>query len=256
MTALARLQVVQPRTRAECADVPRPCPFAGCRYHLAELAKRGHALAETCALDVADRGPIDLEDLALLVGYSTASVGTWIAEAADALRLRGEVLGLSAPAAPPPAPAQRHTSAPPRPAGELRDLAERIERQLALGPAAPFEIARALGLHRRRDTAAVGRALYALARVGRAYQEPGNRRARWQSTAPGEAPVTIRVTDAERVLVVLERGPSTARAIAHALGIRPNAAFVALRHLNARGLVAPANHDRPRLWRLAPQETP
>lgn len=33
-----RLPVIgdaRPRTRAECVDAPRPCPFVGCRYHLA-----------------------------------------------------------------------------------------------------------------------------------------------------------------------------------------------------------------------------
>jgi hypothetical protein len=37
-----------PITRAECADVPRPCPFSECRYHLA-------GCGDSCALDFADR---------------------------------------------------------------------------------------------------------------------------------------------------------------------------------------------------------
>lgn len=72
----------RPRTRADCADVLRPCPYVGCQYHLAldvgldgKLAFRpirdpetGEIIGTTeeawrmdpewsCALDVADRGP-------------------------------------------------------------------------------------------------------------------------------------------------------------------------------------------------------
>jgi len=31
---LAQLDALRPRCRAECAGVPRPCPFVGCRYNL------------------------------------------------------------------------------------------------------------------------------------------------------------------------------------------------------------------------------
>lgn len=57
----------RPRTRADCRDGIRPCPFVGCKWHLGlELARNGHDLVlprdrepweldETCALDVAER---------------------------------------------------------------------------------------------------------------------------------------------------------------------------------------------------------
>lgn len=61
--------VERPKTRGDCVDGPRPCPFAGCRYHLAlDVHPRTGSItlnapgveiedmAETCALDVADRG--------------------------------------------------------------------------------------------------------------------------------------------------------------------------------------------------------
>lgn len=62
----------RPKTRGDCASGPRPCPWASCRYHLAVEARsksvvlaHGHddvtQLAETCALDVADRGPATLD---------------------------------------------------------------------------------------------------------------------------------------------------------------------------------------------------
>lgn len=73
----------RPRTRGECKDGPRPCGFLGCRYNLAidigytgRSIKFNHPLvditemAETCALDVADRGPVGLPELAKLMGLS------------------------------------------------------------------------------------------------------------------------------------------------------------------------------------------
>jgi hypothetical protein len=66
----------RPKTRAECKDGPRPCPFVACKHHLyldvnpetgsikinfphLELSE----MKETCALDIADRGPITLEEI-------------------------------------------------------------------------------------------------------------------------------------------------------------------------------------------------
>ena len=63
MTDNVRLPVVRPRTRAECADVPRPCPFVTCRHHLyvdvSENGLRTHSvdvadMQESCSLDVAE----------------------------------------------------------------------------------------------------------------------------------------------------------------------------------------------------------
>jgi hypothetical protein len=61
----------KPRTRGECKDGPRPCPWLSCRHHLyldvsdvnGAIRTRGHgdveealaAMPDTCALDVADR---------------------------------------------------------------------------------------------------------------------------------------------------------------------------------------------------------
>jgi sigma-70-like protein len=66
----------RPRTRADCVDAPRPCPWAGCRHHLAldvndlnGSIKRTFPdveiedMAETCALDVAERGDVTLEEV-------------------------------------------------------------------------------------------------------------------------------------------------------------------------------------------------
>jgi len=66
----------RPRCRAECATVPRPCPFVSCRYHLyLDVNPRTgrikfnfpglevSQIAVSCALDVAEAGPWTLEDI-------------------------------------------------------------------------------------------------------------------------------------------------------------------------------------------------
>jgi hypothetical protein len=68
--------VGRPQTRAECANVPRPCPFVSCAHHLyLDINPTSGAIKlnfphlevwemrETCALDVADRGGITLEEV-------------------------------------------------------------------------------------------------------------------------------------------------------------------------------------------------
>jgi len=73
----------KPRTRAECADGPRPCPFVSCKYHLyIDVSPRTGAiklnfpdlevweLGESCALDVADRGGTTLEDVGAIMNLT------------------------------------------------------------------------------------------------------------------------------------------------------------------------------------------
>lgn len=70
----APIEVARPKTRADCANVPRPCPFVGCRHHLyLDVSERTgnlkfnfpeHELEDmkdTCALDIADDGVATLE---------------------------------------------------------------------------------------------------------------------------------------------------------------------------------------------------
>jgi len=65
----------RPKTRAECEDAPRPCPFVGCRHHLyLDVNERGNIklnfphlepeeMPVSCSLDVADLGGIALESV-------------------------------------------------------------------------------------------------------------------------------------------------------------------------------------------------
>jgi hypothetical protein len=78
----------RPQTRADCVDGPRPCPWVSCRYHLYLDVALGEGRAvkgalrlnfpdadvdeipETCALDVADRGGAQGEQLATLLNLT------------------------------------------------------------------------------------------------------------------------------------------------------------------------------------------
>jgi hypothetical protein len=73
----------KPRTRAECAEGPRPCPYVSCKYHLfIDVSARTGAiklnfpdlevwdLGESCALDVADRGGTTLEDVGAIMNLT------------------------------------------------------------------------------------------------------------------------------------------------------------------------------------------
>ena len=74
---------LRPACRAECADVPRPCPFVSCRHNLyldvnetTGTIKFNHPdiepdeMGQSCALDVADEGGITLEEAALVLGLT------------------------------------------------------------------------------------------------------------------------------------------------------------------------------------------
>lgn len=76
----------RPRTRGDCANGPRPCPYASCRHHLFVDTNRAGGLklnfpdldlaemSDTCALDVADRGGASLEDVGALMNVTREAV--------------------------------------------------------------------------------------------------------------------------------------------------------------------------------------
>lgn len=79
-----------PRTRGECEAGPRPCPWTECRYHLGPpngLVESGYwsatgyrrlyaqrRSAETCSLDLADRGGMAPAEIADELGVSRQRV--------------------------------------------------------------------------------------------------------------------------------------------------------------------------------------
>lgn len=77
----------RPRTRGDCIDGERPCPWQGCRYHLAlDVSPSSGSIkinhpdldldqhVETCALDVAEHGAQSLDIIGRLLNISRQAV--------------------------------------------------------------------------------------------------------------------------------------------------------------------------------------
>lgn len=72
---VAELERLRPRTRGDCVDGPRPCPWVGCRHHLyLDAFTNGSVkfnfpdiepwdMRESCSLDVAARGGQTLDEV-------------------------------------------------------------------------------------------------------------------------------------------------------------------------------------------------
>lgn len=92
------LDVERPRTRADCMDGPRPCPWVGCRHHLyLEVKPNGSIvlnrpglepweLEHSCSLDVAPLRP-DGELIAALLGVSRRRLYQLLPAARERARL-------------------------------------------------------------------------------------------------------------------------------------------------------------------------
>lgn len=99
----------RPKTRGDCVDGERPCPFIACRYHLAVdvhqlrgSIKTNHpdvpveSMVETCALDVADRGPVTLEEIGEMLNITRERVRQIETMAIAKAERRAALLGLKA----------------------------------------------------------------------------------------------------------------------------------------------------------------
>lgn len=76
----------RPRTRGDCAGGIRPCPYVACKWNLyLDVGRSGsiklnfpdlepEQLGETCALDVADRGGLPLEQVGDLMNMTRERV--------------------------------------------------------------------------------------------------------------------------------------------------------------------------------------
>ena len=102
----------RPRSRAECAGAQRPCMFISCKHHLyldvnpstgsIKLNfpdKEVWELDETCALDVADRGGITLEEVGTIMNLTRERIRQ--VETRGLLKLRA--IAEDEPRVPPPA---------------------------------------------------------------------------------------------------------------------------------------------------------
>lgn len=76
-------EMQRPKSRAECAEGMRPCPFVSCKHHLfLDVSSRTGAIklnfpdidvenmTESCALDVADRGGTTLEEVGAIMNLT------------------------------------------------------------------------------------------------------------------------------------------------------------------------------------------
>lgn len=121
MTVALRIVGGRPRTRGECSEVPRPCPYASCRHHLAidvnpDVTPRRRygpiqgggvsglkihdedpsEMAESCSLDVADRGALTLEEVGEILGCTRERVRQIVEVAIRKLHAPAVAEGMSA----------------------------------------------------------------------------------------------------------------------------------------------------------------
>ena len=99
----------RPKLRAECQSMERPCPFVSCEHHLyLDVNPESGAIklnfphlevwemAETCALDVADRGGITLEEVGAILNLTRERIRQVEVRGLTKIRVTsGEALGMS-----------------------------------------------------------------------------------------------------------------------------------------------------------------
>lgn len=97
---MSEMEHLRPKSRQDCRVGDRPCPFVSCKYHL-YLDVNPHTgsiklnfpdlavweLAETCSLDVADRGGITLEEVGELLNLTRERIRQVEATGLEKLRL-------------------------------------------------------------------------------------------------------------------------------------------------------------------------
>lgn len=101
---LGSIEQMRPRERSQCVDSPRPCLFVSCKHNLfldvnpetgsVKLNfpdKEIWELEETCALDVADRGGITLEEVGSIMNLTRERIRQ--VETRGLLKLRAAVDG-------------------------------------------------------------------------------------------------------------------------------------------------------------------
>ena len=84
---MAELDATRPKVRGDCAEGERPCPYVSCKFNLyVDVNPRTGSvkmnfpdkelweLSETCALDVADRAGITLEEVGVIMNLTRERV--------------------------------------------------------------------------------------------------------------------------------------------------------------------------------------
>ncbi len=101
------VDVLRPRTRAECATSERPCLFVSCKHHLyLDVAPRTGAIklnfpdlevtemTETCVLDVADRGGTAMEEVGAMMNLTRERIRQVEVQALSTLAALSDEVGL------------------------------------------------------------------------------------------------------------------------------------------------------------------
>lgn len=92
----------RPRTRSECGEGPRPCPFVSCKYHLYLDVKvetqsiklnfphlEVWEMDESCSLDVAEKGGLTLEEVGRIMNLTRERIRQVEAVGIEKLRTTG-----------------------------------------------------------------------------------------------------------------------------------------------------------------------
>ena len=98
------VELARPRVRADCVEVPRPCPFVGCRYNLYLDVSSYGALRSNftewdpdgldpsmCALDHAEQGGLTLEQVGQICNLTRERVRQLEVKASKKLALRSSL---------------------------------------------------------------------------------------------------------------------------------------------------------------------
>lgn len=101
------IDVERPRTRGDCIDGPRPCPWVGCKHNLFfDVSRKNGSIKHnfgwreldeidpnfSCSLDVADRGGATLEDIAKLSNVVRERIRQIEAKALEQVKRRSKTL--------------------------------------------------------------------------------------------------------------------------------------------------------------------
>jgi hypothetical protein len=103
--------IERPKSRADCQNMERPCPFVSCEHHLyLDVNPQSGAIklnfphlevwemAETCALDVADRGGITLEEVGAILNLTRERIRQVEVRGLTKIRVQsGDDLGATTP---------------------------------------------------------------------------------------------------------------------------------------------------------------
>jgi hypothetical protein len=104
---LSTVEIDRPVSRDLCATGTRPCPYVSCKHHLYLDVNPDTGsiklnfpdlevweMAETCALDVADRGGITLEEVGEILNLTRERIRQVEVKGLQKLRVASESLGL------------------------------------------------------------------------------------------------------------------------------------------------------------------